>query len=95
MTNARTWTLGARITALCAVTALTLAVIAAAAAAVAVTNRNNTDRLLNRGAPLALNAQILLTALVNQETGVRGYALNGRTEDLQPYDQGVRDEATK
>ena len=34
------------------------------------------------------------TALVNQETGIRGYALTGRSDDLQPYDQGVRGEAT-
>jgi signal transduction histidine kinase len=94
MTRARTWTLGARIIALCVATALVLVVIALAAAGVAMGNRSTTDRLLNRGTPLVLNTQILLTALVNQETGIRGYALNGHAADLDPYTQGRADEQT-
>src|SRR2546421_11194079 len=94
MTSARTWTLGARITALCVITALTLAVIAAAAAPVAVTNRDNTERPLNRGAPLALNAQILLPHLVNHVSEIRWYALNSHPCVLPPYTQRVQDAAT-
>ena len=90
----KAWTLGARVTALSVATAIVLGIIAAAAAGVALGNRGEVDRLLNRDTPLALNAQGLLTALVNQETGIRGYALTGRSDDLQPYDQGVRGEAT-
>jgi signal transduction histidine kinase len=86
------WTLGARMIALCVSTALTLALIAAAAAGVAVDNRAATDRLLNSGTPLALNTQTLLTALLNQETAIRGYALNGHSADLDPYTQGLGDE---
>jgi signal transduction histidine kinase len=61
---------------------------------VAVRNRADVDRLLTRNTPLAVNAQILLTALINQETGIRGYALGGGTADLETYNQGVKDEAT-
>src|SRR2546430_6196411 len=90
----RNWTLATRITALCVATALVLGIIAAAAAAVAVRNRSEVDRLLNRGTPLVTGVQTLLTALVNQETGIRGYAVNGRTADLDPYRKGLADEAT-
>jgi CHASE3 domain sensor protein len=89
-----TWTLRARVTALSVVTALVLALIAAAAAAVAIGNRGDVDRLLNRDTPLAVNTRALLTALLDQETGIRGYAVNGGSADLDPYTQGVRDEAT-
>jgi len=38
--------------------------------------------------PAALAAQQLYSALLNQETGVRGYALTGQQDFLFPYDQG-------
>src|SRR6266705_2630527 len=89
----RSWTLGARVTALSVATAVVLGIIAAAAAGVALGDRGDVDRLINRDTPLAMDAQRLLTAVVNQESGIRGYAVNGRPDDLAPYDQGVRDEA--
>jgi signal transduction histidine kinase len=39
--------------------------------------------------PAALRVQHLDTALVNQETGVRGYALSGQRDYLAPYTEGV------
>ncbi len=39
--------------------------------------------------PAALQAQLLDNALVNQETGVRGYALSAQRAYLAPYTQGV------
>ncbi len=87
------WTLGTRVTALSVTTAVVLGIIAAAAAGVALGNRGEVDRLISRDTPLALDAQRLLTAVVSQETGIRGYAVNGRPDDLAPYDQGVQDEA--
>jgi diguanylate cyclase (GGDEF)-like protein len=36
-------------------------------------------------------AQILLTAMLDQETGTRGYLLNGRIEFLQPFQTGQHD----
>jgi signal transduction histidine kinase len=42
--------------------------------------------------PAALAAQQLYTALLNQETGVRGYALSAEPDFLAPYTQGIADE---
>jgi signal transduction histidine kinase len=93
MWSTATWSLRARVTALVAATALLLGIIAATATVVALHNQSELDRLLNRQTPLVLNARDLLTALVNQETGIRGYALSGRVADLTPYDQGFGDES--
>ena len=46
----------------------------------------------NRTFPARLAAAQLLTSLVNQETGLRGYALSGDPAMLQPYRQGLIDE---
>jgi len=40
--------------------------------------------------PAALAAQQLYSALLNQETGVRGYALSGEPSFLAPYTQGLQ-----
>jgi CHASE3 domain sensor protein len=42
--------------------------------------------------PAALAAQQLYSALLNQETGVRGYALSAQPDFLAPYTQGMTDE---
>ncbi|MGH9101571.1 MAG: CHASE3 domain-containing protein, partial [Acidimicrobiales bacterium] len=39
--------------------------------------------------PAANEARLLATALVNQETGVRGYLLSGKPQFLQPYRVGA------
>jgi signal transduction histidine kinase len=39
--------------------------------------------------PAALAAQQLYSALLNQETGVRGYALSGQADFLAPYTEGL------
>ena len=45
-----------------------------------------------RTVPARLKASQLLTSLVDQETGLRGYALTGDASFLQPYREGLRDE---
>lgn len=52
-----------------------------------------TDRLLDRTQPAATEAYRLQAALVNQETGLRGYAISAEQQFLEPYDRGVTDEA--
>ena len=42
--------------------------------------------------PAAVHVQELDTALVNQETGVRGYALSGQQSYLAPYTEGQAEE---
>ncbi|HEV7193701.1 MAG TPA: ATP-binding protein [Jatrophihabitantaceae bacterium] len=41
--------------------------------------------VINRWGPATLRTESLVTDMVNQETGVRGYALSSRLESLQPY----------
>jgi signal transduction histidine kinase len=52
------------------------------------------QRIENALDPAALASQQLYSALLNQETGVRGYALTGQTDFLAPYNQGYADEKT-
>ncbi|MGH3829040.1 MAG: sensor histidine kinase [Pseudonocardiaceae bacterium] len=42
--------------------------------------------------PALLSAQALGTALVNQETGVRGFVITGKADFLAPYQQGRQQE---
>jgi signal transduction histidine kinase len=48
-------------------------------------------QLVDRVDPAQIAAQAYLTALVNQETGVRGYASGGTPDFLTPYVGGSRD----
>ena len=52
-----------------------------------------TDRLVDRNSPAYVNAQNLQSALLNQETGVRGYLLSGNRDALKPYLDGLVAEA--
>ncbi|MFE0510844.1 ATP-binding protein [Streptomyces sp. NPDC058964] len=51
-----------------------------------------TSELVDRRSPALIDAMRVEEALVNQETGIRGYGLSGRQDFLQPYAQGVADE---
>jgi signal transduction histidine kinase len=50
--------------------------------------------VLDQVGPVRSTSQQLLTSLVNQETGLRGYALTGDRSYLAPYQEGVRDQRT-
>lgn len=52
-----------------------------------------TDQLTDRVQPAQTEAYRLQAALVNQETGVRGYAIAADRQFLSPYEQGRKDEA--
>jgi signal transduction histidine kinase len=75
-----------------ALAASALALVTAASTALGVvaivrlTDARNV--VLDRNGPAVLAQMQLLTALVNQESGVRGYALTGRREFLEPYHVG-------
>ncbi|WP_051023029.1 sensor histidine kinase [Nocardia pneumoniae] len=58
---------------------------------IAHTNRV-TDRLLSQTMPAAAEAYRLESALVNQETGLRGYAIAADSRFLEPYDEGKREQ---
>ncbi len=52
-----------------------------------------TARLADRYSPAYLDGQVLQNALLNQETGVRGYLLSGNRDSLRPYLEGLDTEA--
>ncbi|HEX7745942.1 MAG TPA: CHASE3 domain-containing protein [Micromonosporaceae bacterium] len=92
MSGRRSWTLRQRVTALCVVVAVALVGLAGAETMLAARNRGNVDNLVNKTGPLRAHAEELLSAFVNQETGVRGYAVTGKPVDLKPYEDGVQQE---
>lgn len=67
--------------ALAAVLLLLLSVVVVALVAVA----HSANDVVDRWEPAVSTSENLLADLVNQETGVRGYALSRRTEFLQPF----------
>lgn len=73
---------------------LTLAVIGIGLALFAnsVVNRNR-SLLLNEVGPARRAALVLESALVNQETGVRGYVITSDSSFLAPYRDGLESEA--
>jgi len=91
------WPLRRRVGVFFAVCAALLAVLVAATVLALVQFVHAGDQAINRWAPAAQSSQALLTDMINQETGVRGYALAGSADFLQPFDeysrQQTRDEA--
>ncbi|MGW5745533.1 sensor histidine kinase [Amycolatopsis sp. NPDC003861] len=70
-----------------------LLVAALAGGAIALTNLSDArTRLLDQTGPQLLQANALSTALVNQETGVRGYLLTGQQDFLDPYRTGLAEQ---
>ncbi|MFJ3233952.1 ATP-binding protein [Streptomyces sp. NPDC086787] len=51
-----------------------------------------TTELVDRRSPALIQAIRLEAALVNQETGIRGYGIAGQSDFLQPYKKGLADE---
>jgi signal transduction histidine kinase len=88
----RGWTLRGRIFALCLTAGLLLGGLGVAAAITAAAANSAVDVVLDRAGPMRVAGQNLSTALVDQETGMRGYAITGQAKNLEPYESGVTDE---
>ncbi|MCO8277753.1 ATP-binding protein [Actinoplanes sp. TRM 88003] len=88
----RGWTLRRRVAVLFTVAGILLAGIGALAAVTAVDSNDNLDVILEKTGPMRIAGQELYSAYLDQETGVRGYALSRSAKNLQPYEQGVRTE---
>jgi signal transduction histidine kinase len=72
---------------------LTLAVVGIGLALIANGQvSHNRHLLLDQVAPARRTALVLENALVNEETGVRGFALTNESSFLEPYDSGLRAE---
>ncbi len=66
-------------------------VVGTVASVLALVNLNDARvRLTDRLSPAAITASDLRASLIDQETGVRGYALSGEEQFLQPYIDGRR-----
>jgi signal transduction histidine kinase len=84
-----------RITGVALLVLLLFSVAAVVAGGLALLSlHDNRERVVGTLDPAALDAQRLETALVDQETGVRGYALSAQRDFLAPYYSGVTDEAS-
>ncbi|MBB2945268.1 signal transduction histidine kinase [Actinoplanes lutulentus] len=88
----RSWTLRQRIIALCVAVGVVLGGLGVFAAATAAANNRQVDDVLNRASPMRAAGETLNTALVDQETGIRGYAITGDLRNLQPYETGLADQ---
>ncbi|MEU8155279.1 ATP-binding protein [Micromonospora sp. NPDC048986] len=86
------WSLRRRVITLLAVVGFLLVGLAAAEAAMAARNRTQIDAVLNETGPLRVQSQELLNALLDQETAIRGYAVSGDRDDLNPYREGLAQE---
>jgi signal transduction histidine kinase len=84
----RRWNLRQRITALVATAVAVLLVIAVLAAAAAAVSRSRMDTLAEIN-PIRIDAERLLAVVIDQETAIRGYALNQQEASLAPYSDGV------
>jgi signal transduction histidine kinase len=87
--SVRRWNLRQRVTALVVAAVAVLIVIAALAAAAAAVSRSRMDTLLEEINPIRIDAERLVTAVVDQETAIRGYALSGQDAALAPFQDGV------
>ena len=88
----RTWTLRSRIAALCVAVGVLFTGLGVFAVFTAAENDRHLDDVLNRASPMRAAGETLNTALVDQETGIRGYAITGRQVNLEPYRTGRADE---
>ncbi|MGW5582358.1 sensor histidine kinase, partial [Micromonospora chokoriensis] len=86
------WSLRRRVVTLLTVVGVLLVGLVAVEVGVAAQHRAQLETVLNKTGPLRVQGQELLNALVDQETGVRGYAVSADPADLAPYRNGVEKE---
>ncbi|MDP9799062.1 signal transduction histidine kinase [Catenuloplanes nepalensis] len=92
MATGKGWTLRTRAIALTVVVAVILGALAAIAAITAAENREGLRVILEKTGPMRVAGQSLQSALLDQETAVRGFVLTSDDEDLKPYQEGLDDE---
>jgi signal transduction histidine kinase len=88
----RTWTLRRRVIALCMAVGILLGALGIFAATEATNSSRYLDAVLNKTGPMRAAAESVSTAVVDQETGIRGYALSGNPDNLEPYERGRANE---
>jgi signal transduction histidine kinase len=86
------WTLRRRVVVLFTVAGILLGGVGALAALTAMSSNDNLDVILEKTGPMRIAGQELYSAYLDQETGVRGYALSRSTKNLEPYRKGLTSE---
>jgi signal transduction histidine kinase len=92
MSAVTSWSLRQRAIALTVVVGVILAGLAGVAAYTAAESREGLHVLLDKTGPMRVAGQSLQSALLDQETAVRGYALTADQDDLKPYYDGLATE---
>jgi signal transduction histidine kinase len=87
-----TWTLRQRVVTLCVTVGVLLTALGVVAVFNATTSNSRIEDVLNRTGPMRADGESLVTAIVDQETAIRGFAISGREENLDPYRRGMADE---
>jgi signal transduction histidine kinase len=90
----RAWSLRRSLTVLAVVATLTAAGMIVAGAVALANLADARSRVVNTIDPAFRQTEQLQVALVDQETGIRGYALAGQEIFLQPWENGLRSEAS-
>jgi signal transduction histidine kinase len=85
----RTWTLRRRVAALCVTVGVLLAALGVVAAVTAADSNDRIDTLVNRTGPMRSASESLDAAVVDQESGILGFAISGREDNLRPYYDGL------
>jgi signal transduction histidine kinase len=84
-----TWTLRRRVAALCITVGVVLGALGVIGALTAASSNEHVDTLVDRTGPMRTAGESLTTAFVDQETGIRGYAISGSEANLKPYTIGL------
>ena len=85
------WTLRRRLLYTSVVAGILVAIVALLTTTALVRSANRTNELVDQVGPARIASFRLESALLDQETGVRGYALTGQMDFLTPYEQGLGD----
>jgi signal transduction histidine kinase len=88
----RTWTLRQRVVALCVTVGIMLTALGIIALFPAAQSNDRINDVINRTTPMRAYGESMVTAMVDQETGIRGYAISGRDENLEPYRRGLAEQ---
>ncbi|WP_017539994.1 MULTISPECIES: sensor histidine kinase [Nocardiopsis] len=84
----RPWTLRRRVTVLLAFVAALLVAAVSFITFAAFTARDSLDRQVDELSPAQAAVQQVMSAYLNMDNGLRGYALTGNEDFLSPYQQG-------
>jgi signal transduction histidine kinase len=86
------WTLRQRVVALCVMVGVLLTALGVVALFTAAQSNDRIDDVVNRTTPMRAYGESMVTAMVDQETAIRGYAISGRDANLEPYRRGLAEQ---